>query len=82
LLCDGVTIGGVAFLAGLQQAADQYSKFGQGAHGYAKSVGAVYRNVFASTFLSGAVFPSLLSRILLIFIAAREYEETLTLRDR
>ena len=30
---DVVTIGGVAFLAGLQQAADQYSEFGQGAQG-------------------------------------------------
>ena len=59
---DVVTIGGVAFLAGLQQAADQYSEFGQGAQGYAKRFGAVYGNVFASTFLSGAVFPSLLKQ--------------------
>ena len=56
---DVVTIGGVAFLAGLQQAGDQYSEFGQGAQGYAKRFGAAYGDAFVSTFLSGAVFPSL-----------------------
>ena len=56
---DVVTIAGVAFLAGLQQAGDQYSEFGQGAQGYAKRFGADYGDAFVSTFLSGAVFPSL-----------------------
>ena len=56
---DVVTIGGVAFLAGLQQAGDQYSEFGQGSQGYARRFGADYGDAFASTFLSGAVFPSL-----------------------
>lgn len=56
---DIVTIAGVAFLAGLQQAGDQYSEFGQGAQGYGKRLGAEYGDAFASTFLSGAVFPSL-----------------------
>jgi hypothetical protein len=56
---DVITIGGVAFLAGLQQAADQYSEFGQGWQGYGKRFGAAYGDAFASTFLSGAVFPSL-----------------------
>jgi hypothetical protein len=56
---DVVTIAGVGFLAGLQQAGDQYSEFGQGAQGYAKRFGAAYADAFASTFLSGAVFPSL-----------------------
>jgi Carboxypeptidase regulatory-like domain len=56
---DVVTIAGVAFLAGLQQAGDQYSEFGQGAQGYAKRFGAEYGDAFVSTFLSGAVFPSL-----------------------
>jgi hypothetical protein len=59
---DVVTIGGVAFLAGLQQAGDQYSEFGQGAQGYAKRFGAGYADAFVSTFLSGAVFPSLLKQ--------------------
>jgi hypothetical protein len=56
---DVVTLGGVAFLSGLQQAGDEYSEWGQGAQGYAKRFGANYGDVFASTFLSGAVFPSL-----------------------
>lgn len=59
---DPVTLLGTAFLAGLQQAADQYSEFGQGAQGYGKRFGAAYADVFASTFLSGAVFPSLLKQ--------------------
>ena len=59
---DPVTILGTAFLAGLQQAGDQYGEFGQGAEGYAKRFGAGYADVIASTFLSGAVFPSLLKQ--------------------
>jgi Carboxypeptidase regulatory-like domain len=59
---DPITIAGVAFLAGLEQASDQYSDFGQGALGYGKRFGAGYADVFASTFLSGAVFPSLLKQ--------------------
>jgi hypothetical protein len=59
---DPVTILGTAFLAGLEQAGDQYSEFGQGAQGYGKRFGAAYADVIASTFLSGAVFPSLLKQ--------------------
>jgi len=59
---DPITIAGTAFLAGIQQAADQYPEFGQGAQGYGKRFGAGYVDVFASTFLSGAVFPSLLKQ--------------------
>jgi len=59
---DPVTIVGTAFLAGLEQAGDQYSEFGQGAQGYGKRLGAAYGDVFASTFLSGAIFPSLLKQ--------------------
>jgi hypothetical protein len=56
---DIVTIAGVGFLAGLQQAGDQYPEYGQGAQGYAKRFGAGYGDAFASTFLSGAIFPTL-----------------------
>lgn len=59
---DPVTIVGTAFLAGIEQAGDQYPEFGQGAEGYGKRLGAGYGDVFASTFLSGAVFPSLLKQ--------------------
>jgi carboxypeptidase family protein len=59
---DPITIAGTAFLAGLQQAGDQYPEFGQGALGYGKRLGAGYGDVVTSTFLSGAVLPSLLKQ--------------------
>jgi hypothetical protein len=59
---DPVTILGVAVLAGIQQAGDQYPEFGQGALGYGKRFGANYVDAFASTFLSGAILPSLLKQ--------------------
>jgi hypothetical protein len=59
---DPITIAGTAFLAGLQQAGDQYPEFGQGASGYGKRFGAGYADVAASTFLSGAILPSLLKQ--------------------
>jgi len=59
---DPVTILGTGFFAGLQQAGDQYPEFGQGAQGYGKRFGTAYADVIASTFLSGAVFPSLLKQ--------------------
>jgi Carboxypeptidase regulatory-like domain len=59
---DPVTIAGTAFLAGLEQAGDQYSQFGQGAEGYGKRFGTAYTDVLASTFLSGAIFPTLLKQ--------------------
>src|SRR5215475_7217695 len=59
---DPVTILGTGFFAGLQQAGDEYPEFGQGAQGYGKRFGAAYADVIVSTFLSGAVFPSLLKQ--------------------
>jgi hypothetical protein len=59
---DPITIVGTGFLAGLQQAGGQYSEFGGGAEGYGKRLGAAYADVVASTFLSGAVFPTLLKQ--------------------
>jgi Carboxypeptidase regulatory-like domain len=59
---DPVNIFGTAFFAGLQQAGDEYPEFGQGAPGYGKRYGTAYADVVASTFLSGAVFPSLLKQ--------------------
>jgi hypothetical protein len=57
---DPITVAGTAFLAGLQQAGDEYPEFGQGMEGYGKRLGAGYGDVISSTFLSGAIFPSLL----------------------
>jgi hypothetical protein len=59
---DPITIVGVAFLAGLEQASDEYPEFGQGALGYGKRFGAGYADIFASTFLAGAVFPALMKQ--------------------
>jgi hypothetical protein len=59
---DPITLAGTAVLAGLQQAGDQYPDFGQGAQGYGNRFGAAYADVLASTFLSGAVFPTFLKQ--------------------
>jgi hypothetical protein len=55
---DPLTIAGVAFIAGLQQANNSFSGYGQGAQGYAKRFGATYADVAISTFLTGAVLPA------------------------
>ena len=59
---DPVTFAGIAFIAGFQQAGDQYSEYGQGMEGYGKRYGAFYGNVVIGTFLGNAVMPSLLKQ--------------------
>ena len=59
---DPITFAGVGALAGIDQAADRWGAYGQGAEGYAKRYGATYANVFVSTFVGGAVMPSLLKQ--------------------
>jgi hypothetical protein len=59
---DPITLIGVGVLAGIDQAGDRWSAYGQGAQGYAKRYGASYANVFASTFIAGAVMPSVLKQ--------------------
>jgi Carboxypeptidase regulatory-like domain len=59
---DPVTLAGVGVLAGIDQAADRWHDYGQGTQGYAKRFGATYANVFAATFVGGAVMPSLLKQ--------------------
>jgi len=56
---DPFTFVGVGFLAGIDQASDQFGGYGQGAEGYAKRFGAAYGNVVASTFIGSAILPSL-----------------------
>ena len=46
--------------AGISQAEDEYSDYGQGAQGYAKRFGASYVDNFDGTILGNAVFPILL----------------------
>ena len=59
---DPITLIGVGVLAGIDQAGDRWSAYGQGAQGYAKRYGASYANVFAATFIGGAVMPSILKQ--------------------
>lgn len=59
---DPVTFGIVGATAGLQQAANQFSGYGQGAQGYGKRFGAAYADVTISTFIGGAILPSLLKQ--------------------
>jgi hypothetical protein len=59
---DPITLAGVGFLAGVDQAGDRWNGYGQGAEGYAKRFGASYANVFAATFIGGAVMPTILKQ--------------------
>jgi carboxypeptidase family protein len=56
---DPVTIAGVAFLAGVQQAGDRLN-YGQGMQGYGKRFGATAAGDFANIMVGGAILPSLL----------------------
>ena len=56
---DPVTFGITGAVAGIQQANNQFSGYGQGAQGYAKRYGASYADVVTSTFIGGAILPSL-----------------------
>jgi Carboxypeptidase regulatory-like domain len=56
---DPVTFGITGAIAGIQQANNQFSGYGQGAQGYAKRYGASYADVVTNTFIAGAILPSL-----------------------
>ena len=53
---------GTGFSAGLEQANNTYSGYGQGADGYAKRFGAGYADNFIGSMLGGAILPSLLKQ--------------------
>ena len=59
---DPITFLGVGGIAGAYQVTNRWSSYGQGVQGYAKRYGAVYANVFAGTYLGGAVLPSVLKQ--------------------
>jgi len=59
LTIDPVNFGVTAAIAGIQQAANSFSGYGQGAQGYGKRLGAAYADSVTSTFIGGAVLPSL-----------------------
>jgi hypothetical protein len=57
---DPVSMLGVGFGAGIEQATNAYAGYGQGAAGYAKRFAAKFADGRTSDFLTHAVFPSLL----------------------
>ena len=57
---DYIQIPWYAFLAGISQAEDSESGYGQGAEGYAKRFGAYFADGTIENFMTGAVLPSLL----------------------
>lgn len=59
---DPVTFGITGAIAGIQQANNQFSGYGQGAQGYAKRYGASYADIVTNTFIGGAVLPALLKQ--------------------
>jgi len=52
----------IGVVAGVQQAQNDFSGYGQGAEGYAKRYGASYADFAAGTFIGSAVLPSLLKQ--------------------
>jgi len=59
---DPVSFGVNGAVAGIQQAQNQFSGYGQGAQGYAKRFGASYADFLTNTFIGGAMLPSLLKQ--------------------
>jgi hypothetical protein len=59
---DPVNFGVTGAIAGIQQAQNDFSGYGQGAQGYAKRYGASYADFVVSTYIGGAMLPSLLKQ--------------------
>lgn len=57
---DPFTFSAVGAVAGFEQATNQWKGYGQGTSGYAKRYGASYADVFAGTYIGGAILPSVL----------------------
>lgn len=74
---DPVTFLGTGIYAGLEQAADRYPEYGQGAQGYAKRFGAGYADALSGIFIGNAILPSLLKQDPRYF-----YKGTGTIRSR
>jgi len=59
---DPINFGLTGAVAGIQQATDSFSGYGQGAQGFGKRYGASYADLVAGTFIGSAVLPSLLKQ--------------------
>lgn len=56
------TFGITGGIAGIEQAENSFSGYGQGAQGYAKRYGAAYADLVTGTLIGGAILPSLLKQ--------------------
>lgn len=74
---DPVSFGVIGVVAGVEQATDKFSGYGQGAQGYAKRYGAAYADLVTGTFIGGAILPSVLKQDPRYF-----YKGTGTVRSR
>jgi hypothetical protein len=61
-MVDPVTFALTGATAGVQQAQNDFSAYGQGAQGYAKRFAASYADNASGTFIGGAILPSLLKQ--------------------
>lgn len=59
---DPINFGLTGAIAGIQQAANAFSGYGQGAQGYAKRYGASYADSAIGTLIGGAILPSVLKQ--------------------
>jgi len=59
---DPVSFGIVGAVAGIEQADNAFSGYGQGTQGYAKRYGAAYADLVSGTFIGSAILPSLLKQ--------------------
>lgn len=59
---DPVTFVLTGAIAGVQQAQNDFSGYGQGAQGYGKRYGATYADAVTNTFIGSAILPSLLKQ--------------------
>jgi hypothetical protein len=61
-IVDPVTFAWTGAVAGVEQAQNDFSGYGQGAQGYAKRYGAAYADDVTGTFIGSALLPSLLKQ--------------------
>jgi Carboxypeptidase regulatory-like domain len=59
---DPVSFAATGLVAGLEQASDGFSGYGQGTQGYAKRFGASYADSFIGNMVGGAILPSVLKQ--------------------
>ena len=59
---DPVSFGVTGAIAGIEQANNSFSGYGQGAQGYGRRYGASYADLVAGTFIGGVILPSVLKQ--------------------